>query len=187
MVSDPERVTEMITSSHIGRSIRIARTYLAEHPAAARHTDSAASAVVEDGLRCRVKGPNGATVYTDMPAGVGGDATAPSPGWFARAAHASCVATLISMRAAELGIRLQRVEVVVDSESDARGMLAMDDEVPPGPLSSRARVRITADGVEPQLLLELVEWADRYSPISDAIRRAVPMSVEVVSAVGGLS
>jgi uncharacterized OsmC-like protein len=171
----------MTTSSHIGRSIEIARNYLAEHPEEARYTDSAASAVVEDGLRCRVEGPGGATIRTDMPAGVGGESTAPSPGWFARASHASCDATLIAMRAAELGIALQRVEVIVDSESDDRGILAMDDEVPAGPLSSRIRVRITADGVDPQVLHELVEWADRHSPISDAIRRAVPLTVEVES------
>jgi uncharacterized OsmC-like protein len=91
------------------------------------------------------------------------------------------------MRAAELGIPLQRVEVVVDSESDDRGLLAMDDAVPAGPLSSRIRVRIVAEGVDPRRLLELVEWADRYSPISDLIRRAVPVNVEVESAVGELS
>ena len=172
----------MSTSSHISKSIESARHYLAEHPEEARYTDSAASAVIEDGLRCRVDGPNGATVYTDMPAGVGGESTAPSPGWLLRAGQASCEATLIMMRAAELGILLQRVEVVVDSESDDRGLLAMDDDVPAGPLSSRTRVRITADGVEPQVLHELVEWADRYSPVSDCLRRVVPMTVEVESA-----
>jgi len=177
----------MTTSSHIGRSLEIARNYLAEHPEEARSTDVAASAVVENGLRCRVDGPGGETIYTDMTAGVGGGSTAPSPGWFTRAGHASCEATLITMRAAELGIPLQRVEVLVDSESDGRGILAMDDEVPAGPLSSRTRVRITAEGVDPQVLHELVEWADRYSPISDAIRRAIPTSVEVESAAGELS
>ena len=174
----------MTTSSHIGQSIEAARSYLADHPEKARHADSAASAVVEDGLRCRVEGPGGATIYTDMPAGVGGGSTAPFPGWFTRAGHASCEATLIAMRAAELGIALQRIEVVVDSESDDRGILAMDDEVPAGPLSSRTRVRITADGIDPKALCELVEWADRHSPISDAIRRAVPMSIEIESAMG---
>ena len=88
------------------------------------------------------------------------------------------------MRAAELGIPLQRVEVVVDSESDDRGILAMDDDVPAGPLSSRVRVRITADGVEPQILRELVEWADRHCPVSDGLRRVVPTTVEVDSATG---
>jgi uncharacterized OsmC-like protein len=171
----------MTTTNDIGRSIETARKYLADHPEEARYTDSAASAVVEDGLRCRVDGPDGATIYTDMPPGVGGRSTAPSPGWFARASHASCAATMITMRAAELGIPLQRVEVVVDSESDDRGILAIDDTVPPGPLSVRTTVRITADEVDPRTLHELVEWADRYAPISDVIRRAVPLNVEVQS------
>jgi uncharacterized OsmC-like protein len=170
------------TISHIGRSIELARNHLAAHPEAARYADSAAFAVLEDGLRCRVQGVGREVIHTDMTAGVGGGSTAPTPGWFTRAGHASCEATLISMRAAELGIRLQRVEVLVDSESDARGILAMDDQVPAGPLSSRIRVRITAPGVAPRLLHELVEWADRYSPISDMVRRAIPIRVEIESA-----
>lgn len=177
----------MTTSSHIGRSIEVARDYLAAHAEEACYTDSAASAVVEDGLRCRVDGPGGESIHTDLSARVGGGSTAPSPGWFTRAGHASCEATLISMRAAELGIPLQRVEVLVDSESDARGFLGINDKVPAGPLSSRIRVRITAEGVDPEVLHELVDWADRYSPISDMIRRAIPLSVEVESAVGELS
>jgi uncharacterized OsmC-like protein len=177
----------MTTNSHISQSIHAARIYLSDHVDKARSMDSAATAVVEDGLRCRVEGPDGATIYTDMPAGLGGRSTAPSPAWFTRAGDASCEATLFTMRAAELGIPLQRVEVVVDSESDDRGLLAMDDAVPAGPLSSRIRVRIVAEGVDPRRLLELVEWADRYSPISDLIRRAVPVNVEVESAVGELS
>jgi uncharacterized OsmC-like protein len=172
----------MTASSHIGHSIETARQYLVEHPEEARYTDTAALATVEGGLRCRVDGPNGAAVYTDMPTGVGGESTAPSPGWLLRAGQASCDATLIMMRAAELGIPLQRVEVVVDSESDDRGILAMDDDVPAGPLSTRTRVRIKADEVEPQVLRELVEWAERHSPVSDSLRRVVPMTVEVESA-----
>jgi uncharacterized OsmC-like protein len=134
---------------------------------------------MEDGLRCRVETPEGAVVVTDMPAGVGGQGSAPSPGWVARAAQASCDATLIAMRAAELGVPLQRLEVTVDSESDDRGLLGMDEAVPAGPLSSRIRVRIAAEGVDPARLRELVEWADRHSPVSDAVRRAVPTTVEV--------
>jgi uncharacterized OsmC-like protein len=176
----------MATSSHIGQSIRLARNYLTEHPEAARYPDSAASAVVEDGLRCRVEGPGGAVIYTDMPARVGGEATAPSPGWLARAAYACCEATVVSMRAADLGIALHRVEVVVDGESDQRGILAVDDEVPAGPLRIRIRVRVTADGIDPQVIREIVDWADRHSPLSDATRRTIPVNIEVESVVGGL-
>jgi uncharacterized OsmC-like protein len=60
-----------------------------------------------------------------MSTGVGGAATAPSPGWLLRASHVACDATLIAMRAAEEGVELSRLEVAVDSESDDRGILGM--------------------------------------------------------------
>jgi uncharacterized OsmC-like protein len=166
-------------SDHIRESIENAKQYLADHPDEARYTDQPATAVMEDGLRCRVEHTTGAVMITDMPSGVGGEGSAPTPGWIARAAQASCDATVIAMRAAELGIPIQRLEVIVDSESDDRGLLGMDDAVPAGPLSSRIRVRVTAEGIDPERLRELVEWADHHSPVSDAIRRAVPTTVEV--------
>jgi uncharacterized OsmC-like protein len=165
-------------TNEIAQAIGAARGHLAEHPEEAAYTDSAAVAVVEDGLRCRVEGPLDASIVTDMPPGVGGRASAPSPGWLSRAAHAGCEATVIAMRAAELGIRLDRLEVVVDGESDDRGLLAVDETVTPGPSGQRVRVRIAAEGVETVRLRELVEWADRHSPLSDLARRAVPLSVE---------
>jgi uncharacterized OsmC-like protein len=169
----------MNTTTHIGQSIESARGYLAEHPEEARYTDSVATAVVESGLRCRVEGPDGVTLHTDMPGGVGGGGAAPSPGWIARAGLAACDATLIVMRAAELGIDLTSIEVTVDSESDDRGILAIDESIPAGPLSIRTRVRITARGVEPGVIEALVDWAERHSPVSDAHRRIVPSSLEL--------
>jgi uncharacterized OsmC-like protein len=168
-------------SDHIRESIENARQYLSEHPDEARYGDHPATAVIENGLRCRVEHATGAALVTDMPGAVGGEGSAPTPGWFARAAQASCDGTLIAMRAAELGVPLQSLEVTVDSESDDRGLLGMDDAIPAGPLSSRIRVRIAAAGVDPQRVRELVEWADHHSPVTDAIRRAVPTTVEVES------
>ncbi|MGH3520011.1 MAG: hypothetical protein ACRDQ7_22015 [Haloechinothrix sp.] len=63
------------------------------------------------------------------------------------------------------------------------GFVSRRDEVPAGLLSSRTRVRITADGVAPQVLHELVEWADRYSLISDAIRRAAAIDKDLFDLV----
>jgi uncharacterized OsmC-like protein len=114
-----------------------------------------------------------------MPKSVGGGGAAPSPGWLLRAAQASCLATLIAMRAAHEDLDLGRIEVVVDSESDDRGILGIDDSVPAGPLSSRARVRIDARGVAPEDLERLVHWADAHCPVQDAVRRAVPCTVEL--------
>ena len=80
----------------------------------------------------------------DMPPSVGGGGKAPSPGWFLRASHASCIATLIAMRAAEEGVVMTQLEVVVDSQSDDRGILGAADDVPAGPLSTSFRVALSA-------------------------------------------
>ncbi|TMF98939.1 MAG: OsmC family protein, partial [Chloroflexi bacterium] len=101
-----------------------------------------------------------------------------SPGWLLRAAQASCLATLIAMRAAQQGLEPGRIEVVVDSESDDRGILGIDDSVPAGPMSSRARVRIGGNGASPEQMAALVRWADAHCPVQDAVRRAVPCTVE---------
>jgi len=114
-----------------------------------------------------------------MPTAIGGGESAPSPGWLSRAALANCDATVIAMRAAQLGVTLTTLEVTVDSESDDRGLLGMDDSIPAGPLSVRVRVRIGADGVAPERLREIVEWAEAHSPVGDALRRAVPSKAEV--------
>ena len=168
----------MTTEEHIRDSIKNAIGYLTEHPEETRYTDSSATAVIE-GLRSRVEGPNGATLVSDMPEGVGGGDSAPSPGWLLRAAMASCDATVIAMRAAQEGVELSTLEVTVDSESDDKGLLGMDDSVPAGPLSTRIRVKIAAEGVQPEKLREIVEWADHHSPVSDAVQRAVPTTIDV--------
>jgi len=160
--------------------------YLTEHPDEARYTDSAAVAVIEDGLRVRVTGPEGASVVTDMPKSVGGGGTAPSAGWLLRAAEAACVATLLAMRAAQMGVALDSVEVTVDSESDDRGILGIDPSVPAGPLSGRVAVRVGAPRVDAAEIERLVQWAVDHCPVVDAVRRAVPVTVEIEARIEGM-
>lgn len=167
MANDPIRI-----------SIENAVEYLTQHPDKVRYTDSPATATIT-GLRSTVEGTNGESLITDMPESVGGEDSAPSPGWLLRAAIASCDATLIAMRAALKGIELSDLQVTVDSESDDRGILGMDASVPAGPLSLGIHVKIAAAGVSAEELRELVEWADRHCPVSDAVQRAVPTSVDV--------
>ncbi|MFQ5945334.1 MAG: OsmC family protein [Anaerolineae bacterium] len=164
---------------HIRQSMARAIAYLEKRPDKARYTDSSATAVVEKGLRSRAEGPEGAVLVSDMPKGVGGDGSAPTPGWLMRATLAACDATLIAMRAAQEGVDLATLEVTVDSESDDRGLLGMDDSVPAGPLSTRTKVRIAAEGVDEEKLRSIVEWAEAHSPVADALRRTVPARIEV--------
>ena len=167
-----------MSNTDIRDALANAIAYLKAHPDDARYTDSPASAVLESGLAVTVHGPQGMSIHTDMPKSVGGSDQSPSPGWLLRAAQASCLATLIAMRAAQQGLEPGRIEVVVDSESDDRGILGIDDSVPAGPMSSRARVRIGRNDASPEQLAALVGWADAHCPVQDAVRRAVPCTVE---------
>ena len=156
-----------------------ASAYLTAHPEEAAYTDSIATARVVDGLRVRVEGPDDEVLETDMPAAVGGAGSVPSPGWFMRASVAACVTALATMRAAQLGWTGFRCEVEVDSESDDRGILGLDASVPGGPLSMRIGFRMAAEGAGLDALEELAVWAVEHCPASDAVRRAIPVHVEV--------
>jgi uncharacterized OsmC-like protein len=165
----------------IRESIADARIALGSKADAGPAPDRPAVAVIEDGLRCRADGGDGWAVVTDMPGAVGGGGAAPTPGWLIRAALASCAATTIAMRAAELDITLARLEVTAESETDMRGLLGVGDGVDPGPASARLRVRLAADGADEHRLQELVEWADSHSPVGDCVRRAVPVELEIAA------
>ena len=168
-----------MSSPSIKDAVGAASAYLNEHPDEARYRDSHARARLGDNLTVDVDGPGGEQLRTDMPKGIGGLAQAPSPGWYFRAATASCVASLIGIRAASLGIDLGTVEVVVDSESDDRGILGLDPATPAGPLSMRVAVTIAAPGVDRAQLEAVVAWAVEHCPVTDAVERAIPLEVVI--------
>ena len=163
----------------IARAIANARSYLTANPGEARYPDGAASATIEEGLRVRVTGTDGSSLVTDMVTGIGGGGSAPSPGWLFRAAYASCVATLIAMRAAEEGWVLSALDVTVDSESDDRGILGISPEIPAGPLSIRVQVRASVPGVDGEVSRAAIEAAVARCPVHDAVARPVPVDIEV--------
>ena len=166
----------------IRSAIETASAYLTEHPEAAVSTDAAATAVREDGLRFRVEGPRG-TLVTDMAKSVGGGETAPTPAWLMRAALASCDATLVAMEAARDGVELTDLNVSVDSESDFRGVLGLDESVLAGPRAIRVRIELTAANATEEQLHEIVRRAEARSPVRDALVREISMTTDVVTAV----
>ncbi len=163
----------------IADAVSSASTYLTEHPDEARYRDSPARAHLTSGLLVEVTGLNDERLTTDMPAGIGGTATAPSPGWLLRAATASCVASLVSIRAAATGATLGSVDVEVDSESDDRGILGLDPSIPAGALSMKVVVSIDAPDLERPALEALAAWAIEHCPVTDTIARAVPLSLDL--------
>lgn len=164
----------------IRNAMQQASDYLAEHPDAAVATDSAATAVREDGLRFRIDGP-WASLTSDMAESVGGGASAPSPGWLLRGALAACDATLVAMEAARDGVELTELEVNVESETDFRGVLGVDRSAHPGPLAVRVRIRVAATDATEDQLRTIVERAESRSPVRDALVREVTITTEVAT------
>jgi uncharacterized OsmC-like protein len=165
----------------IADAVASASAYLTEHPDEARYRDSQATAKLEHGLVVSVTGPGGESVRTDMPTGIGGTATLPSPGWLFRAATASCIASLVAIRAAATGVTLEHVEITVDSESDDRGILGLDAEIPAGALSMKVVANVRARGATGEGTQSLIHWAVEHCPVLDTVRRAVP--IELVTEV----
>ncbi len=163
----------------IRQSIEGAIEYLKEHPDEARYTDSLATAAIENDLRCRVEDPDGRAIVTDMPVSVGGGDAAPSPGWLLRAAMASCVSTLVAMRAAQLELDVSKIETLVDSESNDYGILGIDESIPAGPFGVSIRVRLEGAAVGDERYQELVAWAVDHCPVTDAVLRSIPIETEV--------
>ena len=171
----------MTTKAAIREAVQAASAYLTEHPDEARYRDGYARARVIEGLIVEVDGAGGERLRSDMPTGIGGTASAPSPGWYVRAAAAACVASLVAIRAAAESIELPAdgLEITVDSESDDRGIQGLDESTPAGPLSVRVAVTAGVPGIDRETVEALVRWAVDHCPVTDAIRRAVPLEIVV--------
>ena len=150
-----------------------------ERPEEARRKAASATATLVGGLQCQITGPTGEKAQSDVPPALGCGGLGANPGWFLRASLASCTATAIAMRAAMLGIQLKTLEVTVESESDHRGFLDMDDSIPAAMLSLHTHVKIGAEGAATVPLRELVEWGERHSVVGCTIRRPPTLSVDI--------
>ena len=163
----------------IAEAVASASTYLREHPDEARYRDSLAHAHLDSGLAVVVSGSSGESLRTDMPKGIGGGESAPSPGWIFRAAAASCLASLIGIRAAAIGVRLTSVDVDVDSESDDRGILGMDPATPARALSMKVVVTIDSPGASRDVVEAVARWAIEHCPVTDTIAHALPVELQI--------
>jgi hypothetical protein len=83
------------------------------------------------------------------------------------------------MRATRIGVHLKTLEITVESESDQRGMLGLNESVSAAFTTMRIRVRIGADNVAPDDLRALVTWGDVHSPVACTVRESPVTSVEV--------
>jgi len=132
---------------------------------------------VRSGVTCDIE-DGGWKLVADESTGDGGAGLGPDPGVLVRAGLGSCLAMGYVQWAALLDIPFDSVEVTVEADYDAVGMFGVDDSVSPGWPAVRYTVVISSPAPE-ERVRELVETADRHSPILDDLRRAVPVSGEL--------
>ncbi|MCM5571232.1 OsmC family protein [Burkholderiaceae bacterium FT117] len=156
---------------------RAERVFVAKPEAAVKQNPHAVARIV-DGVRCEITGPEGERATSDMPQALGGTGSAPVPGWYLRAAMAACNATAIQMRAARMGVALERLEVSVHSRSDARGLLGMND-VSAALSDLQMTVTMAAREASPEQLRELARWGDDHSPVGSTLRAGPAYEVVV--------
>src|SRR5580698_2037285 len=172
-----------MTIKDIAAAVQRVESVLKRRPAAGIHEDAPATARWQTGMRVVASHANGTQMLTDMPTELGGSGDQVTPGWLFRAGLASCCATRIAMGAAAAGIELSLLEVSASSRSDIRGLFGMADgssqPVGAAPCDVQLLVKIAAPGVSAQRLQSLVEDGNRCSPVSTAVRDAIPVAVRV--------
>ena len=95
----------------------------------------------------------------------------------------SCAATGIASRAARLGITLSTLEVSVQGETDLRGLLGLDPSVSAAITNQVMKVRIASSDATPEVLRDIVEWAEAHSPVGCTVcsGNEYRLEVEVLS------
>jgi organic hydroperoxide reductase OsmC/OhrA len=176
------RVVAM-TSQKIAAAMQRVEAVLRRRPEVGLHQDAPATARWEHGTRVVSSHANGAQLVTDIPTELGGGGDQVTPGWLLRAGLASCFATRVAMEAAAAEIELTMLEVVASSRSDTRGVFRMaevsGERVGAGPRDVQLLVKISAPGVAAERLQSLVEDCISCSPVSAAVRDAVPVTLRI--------
>ncbi len=131
---------------------------------------------LSDGTTCEVEHKHW-KFKVDIGESEGGNDAGPGPGILERGALGSCLAIAYSQRAAVLGIPIDRLEIDVESDFDARGMLYLNDD-PPGFDRLRYKVYIESPASEDEIV-QLIDDADDHSPVLDDFRRAIPVEREL--------
>lgn len=118
------------------------------------------------------------TVDADHPQVLVGADNAPLPVELVLAGLASCLTSGIGNIAAARGVKLQKVESVVEGEIDIQGILGLSDQVRNGYESIRVDFTIEGDAPE-ETLRKIVEQSRARSAVFDIITNRTPVQVSV--------
>jgi len=121
--------------------------------------------------------------YSDYPVPAGGADTAANPMELMLAALGSCVSAVYVEYAALLDMKLDAVKVELDGVVDLRGLFNVDPEAPSGFQDVTYTVTLTT-GEPKEKVDELVALAEAHCPVSDSLKRLVPVNKNVAVVTG---
>jgi uncharacterized OsmC-like protein len=108
-----------------------------------------------------------------------GTDTGANPVEYVLAALAGCLTTSLVYHAAAQGIRIDEVESTYSGNLDLRGFLGLDENVRNGYKDIKISFKVKGDAPE-EKLRELVELAQKRSPVFDVVTNGVAVRVEAV-------
>ncbi len=116
----------------------------------------------------------------DEPESLGGGNVAANPVEYGLAALGSCQAITYRVWAAQLGVKLDKVEIGIDGDIDLRGFFGIDDRIRAG--FSAVRINVSLSGPEDAARYqELAAAVDAHCPVLDLFRNPVPVERKLVS------
>jgi uncharacterized OsmC-like protein len=118
------------------------------------------------------------TFEIDEPTALMGKGEGTNPVEYLLVALSGCLTTSLVAHAAAKGIEIREVESRLEGDIDLRGFLGISEEVKVGYQQIRVIFHIDAD-ISPQQKQELIEMAQKYSPVFNTIFHATPVAVQL--------
>lgn len=91
-------------------------------------------------------------------------------------ALSGCLTTTMVLHAAVKGIKLNSIESTYEGYIDLHGLLGLDEDVRPGYQNITVTFKVDADAPR-EAVEELIELAQRHSPVFNSINRPSPVTV----------
>jgi uncharacterized OsmC-like protein len=117
-------------------------------------------------------------IQKDVPPILLGNDRGANPVEYVLAALAGCLTTSLVYHAAARGIKIEEVESAYEGDIDLRGFLGMNGSVRNGYENIRISLKVKGDASEKELQ-ELVEIAQKHSPVFDIVTNKVPVLIEL--------
>lgn len=107
-----------------------------------------------------------------------GEDTGPNPVEYLLTGLAGCLTSSLIYHAAAKGIEIRGVESRLEGDLDLQGFLGLSKDVPVGYERIRVYFKIDADVSEEQKE-ELIQMAQKYSPVFNTVSNPTPVSVQL--------